>query len=39
MSANELELNMFRPFPLGELVWHLSTQVNDFDLADNIAVF
>ena len=32
ISATELELNRFRPFTLGELVWHLSTQVNDSDL-------
>ena len=32
ISATELELNMFRPLPLGELVWHLRTKVNDNDL-------
>ena len=29
ISATELELNRFRTFSLGELVWHLSTQMND----------
>ena len=30
---------MFQPFLLGELVWHLSTQVNDSDIAAYIIVF
>ena len=33
ISATELELNRFCPLPLGDLVWYLSTQVNDSDLA------
>ena len=33
ISATELELNMFRTLPFGDLVWHLITQVNDSDLA------
>ena len=32
--ATELELNWFRPLPLGELVRHLSTQVNNGILSD-----
>ena len=32
ITATELELIMFRPSPLGELMWHLSTQFNDGDL-------
>ena len=31
--ATGLELIRFRPLPLGELVWHLSTQVNDSYIA------
>ena len=30
--TTELELNRFRTFSLGKLVWHLSKQVNDSDL-------
>ena len=37
--ATELELNMFQPQPFGELVWHISTQVNDGDLASQITIF
>ena len=37
--ATDLEFNRFRPFPIGELVWHLSTQVNDGLLAAYITVF
>ena len=33
IPATELDLIWFRPFPLGELVWHLSTQVNDGDIS------
>ena len=33
ITATELEINRFRPFPFGELVWHLITQVNDGILA------
>ena len=33
ISATELEINRFWPLPFGELVWHLSTQVNYSDLA------
>ena len=29
VPVTELELNMFWPLPFGELVWHLSTQVNN----------
>ena len=32
-SATELDLKRFRPLSFGELVWHLSTQVNN-DLLD-----
>ena len=39
ISATELELNRFRPLPLGELVWHLSTQVKNIDIATYITVF
>ena len=38
-SATELELNLFRPFPFGELVQHLSTQVNNGLLSASITVF
>ena len=31
--ATELDIIGFWPFPLGDLVWHLSTQVNDGILA------
>ena len=37
--ATELELNRFWPSPFGELVWHLSTQVNTGLLASQITVF
>ena len=33
IPAIELDTNRFWPSPLGELVWHLSTQVNGSDLA------
>ena len=33
ISATELDINRFWTFPLGDLVWHLSTQVNDSDIA------
>ena len=33
ISAAELELNRSRHFPLGEIVWYLSTQANDSDIA------
>ena len=39
ISATELELNRFRPLPLGDLVWHLSTQVNNSDIAAYVTVF
>ena len=39
ISATKLELNMFRPFTLGEIVWHLSTQVNGSDIDAYITVF
>ena len=39
ISATELEIIRSRHFPLGELLWHLITQVNDSDLADYITVF
>ena len=29
IPATELELNMYCPSPLGDLVWHLITQVNN----------
>ena len=35
----ELELNMFRPFPFGQLVWNLRTQVNNGLLDAQITVF
>ena len=35
----ELELNRFRSFPLRGLIWHLSTQVNDGNIAAYITVF
>ena len=37
--STELELNRFRPSPFRELVWHLSTQVNNGLLAACITVF
>ena len=33
ISATELDLNIFLPFPLGELVWHIGTNAKDSDLA------
>ena len=33
ISAAELDLIRFRPLPLGYLMFHLSTQVKDSDLA------
>ena len=39
IPATELELIRFLPLPLGELVWNLSTQVNDIDLAAYINAF
>ena len=32
ISATELDLDRFRPFPFGDILCHLSTQVNDSDL-------
>ena len=37
--ATELDLIRFWPSPLGDLVWHLITQVNDGLLAAYIIVF
>ena len=39
ISATKLELNMFRHLPFVELVWHLSTQLNNSDLVAYISVF
>ena len=39
ISATELELIRFRDFPLGDIVWHLSTQLNDSDLDAYIIAF
>ena len=39
ISVTELELNRFRPFPLGELVWHLITQAKNSDIAAYVTVF
>ena len=39
ISATELDINRFRPLPFGELVSHISTQVNGIYLADYITVF
>ena len=39
ISDTELELNKFHPLPFGEIVWHLSTQVNDSDISAYISVF
>ena len=39
VPATELDLNRFRPLPFRELVWHLSTQVNNGLLADYITIF
>ena len=39
ISATELELNRFWTFPLGGIVCHLSTQVNDSDISAYINVF
>ena len=39
ITATELELIRFWPFPLHDLVWHLSTQVKDSDIAAYITVF
>ena len=33
ITATELKLIRFRPLPLGELMWHLITQVDDSDIA------
>ena len=33
ITATELEFIRFWPLPLGELLWHLITQVNESDLA------
>ena len=38
-QSTELELIRFLPLPFGELVWHLSTQVNGGLLAAYITVF
>ena len=38
VPATELELNRFRPFPFGDILWHLSTQVNNGLLAAYIIV-
>ena len=37
--TTELDLNRFQPLPFGELVWHLSTQVNNGLLSTYINVF
>ena len=37
--ATELELIKFWTLPLGDLVWHLSIQMNDGDLAAYINIF
>ena len=39
ISATELDLIRFQYFTLGELVWHLITQVNNRDLDAYITVF
>ena len=33
ISATEVDLVRFCPFPLGGLMWHLSTQLDDSDIA------
>ena len=37
--ATELELNRFRNFSFGELLWHLSTQLNNSDISSYINFF
>ena len=37
--ATELELIRFRPLPLGQILWHLSTQVNGVIIAAYMYVF
>ena len=37
--ATELEIIRFWPLPLGEIVWHLRTKVNNSDLAAYISIF
>ena len=37
--TTELDLNRFRNFPLGEIMWHLSTPVSDSDMAAYISIF
>ena len=39
ISNTELYLIMFWHFPLGQIVWHLITQVNDSDISAYITVF
>ena len=39
IPATELDLIRLRPFPLGDLVWYLITQLNNGDLAAYITVF
>ena len=33
ISATESEINKCLPFPLGDIVWHISTKVNDIHIA------
>ena len=39
IPATDLELIMFCFLPSGDLVWHLSTQVNGSDISAYITVF
>ena len=39
ISSTELELNSFCHLPLGDLVWHLITQLNDSDISTYINLF
>ena len=39
IPATELEIIRFQPLLLGELVWHLITQVKNSDLAAYLTVF
>ena len=39
VPATKLEIKRFHPSPFGEIVWHLSTQVNKILLAAYITVF
>ena len=39
ISITELELNRFKPLTLGDILWHLSTQVNNSYISSQINFF